>query len=300
MASFGTGLVNKIIQWNEAKASAIISFNKARKNNPLIMVVCSVVEFVVDFFRMYFLIVTRNRVEPDYAFVSRFCYNPDSQEAEEVYPFEGPYTEKEMALNEYKYTVENYKDYSLCETTLITANLEPGITRIKLACHLDAEKDVVIPPSKSDYRFIHVEYHCGTKHGPILIDIPKSHYIVGNEILSMEYVLRTLEYLPRFTKWEFNENYKLNIIDADFKMIELFANQWVVLEDNSYIVEEVSAETLSLEKPLDEVDPVPEKEDLVLVAEAMASLGEDLTTEDLATEDLATEDLTTLGLIPLE
>ena len=88
----------------------------------------------------------------------------------------------------------------------------------------------------SSARFLGVEYVCGDLPS-IQIDIPKSHYIAGNEILSKTYILRYLEHLPIYSNWVYNEsNYILRLIDCDSNIFVMKSSQYIFLEKDKYTV----------------------------------------------------------------
>ena len=66
--------------------------------------------------------------------------------------------------------------------------------------------------------------------------------MVGNEILSMEYVLRYLEYLPIYVEWKFYEFYTIQILDENLQKISLRSNQWILLKEDGYEICSVEAD----------------------------------------------------------
>jgi hypothetical protein len=91
-----------------------------------------------------------------------------------------------------------------------------------------------IKPSSA--RFLEIEYRCGNG-APLQIQVPKSHYIVGNELLSKTYVLRYLEHLPIYIRWKFDESeYSLRIIDDNSVVFSLSGSQHILLEEDDYSI----------------------------------------------------------------
>lgn len=74
----------------------------------------------------------------------------------------------------------------------------------------------------------------------VLIDLPKSTLLVGNDILSNVYILRYLKY-KNMEKY-FNENYEINILltspsnGNNLEQITLNNNQYMKMYKNTYIV----------------------------------------------------------------
>jgi hypothetical protein len=147
------------------------------------------------------------------------------------------------------------------EDSIVIAKICPTATIVRLAKNVDAEKDLTELKSSSA-RFLEIEYifmqdsyvvfpageNCGftTSYGlckslkcgdrnPLEIEVPKSHYFTGNELLSKTYVLRYLEHLPIYTRWKFDElEYELRIVDEDSEVFSLNSKQYVRLEQDGY------------------------------------------------------------------
>ena len=79
-----------------------------------------------------------------------------------------------------------------------------------------------------------------TPHQNIIIDLPKSSLLVGNNILSNVYILRYLKY-KNMEKY-FNENYELDILlispsnNNEIETINLKYNQYIKLYKNAYVI----------------------------------------------------------------
>lgn len=139
--------------------------------------------------------------------------------------------------------------------TIVIAKLCPNAIIIKNAENMEPEKDLVF--SRVNFRFMEVEYKCGDMLG-FSIDIPESHYITGNEILSKTYILRHLEHLPIYIRWFHDEDYVLKIVDEDMNVITLNCNQYIRLNEDSYEVVDTtlhpSIETEEVEVEVKEVE----------------------------------------------
>ncbi len=97
------------------------------------------------------------------------------------------------------------------------------------------------PPGQSEVDFLAVEYIASPGATPIPLEIPRSHYAVGNEILSRSYIYWYLEHLPRYTAWTFSEDYEVKCMDDTLCEVVLRRNQYIQLGTNSYSVVHVSS-----------------------------------------------------------
>lgn len=98
----------------------------------------------------------------------------------------------------------------------------------------DSKKNALYHILLSQIRFILVEYRHPKLQNPIYLDIPKTAYIKGNEILSKTHVLRCLEYQNE-TRF-FAETYTLHIMDNNLKEFVIFPNQYCRLHFDKYEV----------------------------------------------------------------
>lgn len=246
MSFIESACIDAIIQFNEAKATAIIEFNRVRSENAVVDILCSMTEMIVSLIHTLYLFLTRRKIESSApAYISAYYYNPTTKKSEETFKEYSVEMYQWMAFREhfteeYQEFVAKYRDHA--DTTLFTAKLAEDEYRIRLATNADGVKDVLVPGTRSGVQFLSVEYFCGDNHGPITVDIPREHYMVGNEILSMEYVLRYLEYLPTYVEWKFYEFYTIQITDENLQKISLRSNQWILLKEDGYEICSVEAE----------------------------------------------------------
>jgi hypothetical protein len=77
-----------------------------------------------------------------------------------------------------------------------------------------------------------VEYQ--GKGNPIDIKIPKEHYICGNHLLSAAYIAQYLD--MNGYDGAYCDNYTLKIIDNNVCIFELFSNQYVEIQEKSYLI----------------------------------------------------------------
>jgi len=98
---------------------------------------------------------------------------------------------------------------------------------------VDKKMILHVNKEKSNVHFLTVQYfHEKQSINPITLDIPKSMYLVGNELLTPTFVLRCLKY--QSTPFYFDLNYTVKIIDDKIQMFELKYDEYIVLEKNGY------------------------------------------------------------------
>jgi len=137
---------------------------------------------------------------------------------------------------EYERECSPYVESNWPNDSLIVAKACPAAVRVRTMKNINLEEDLrELKPCR--YKFVGVEYKCGSG-AAIPIDIPKSHYIVGNELLSKAYILRHLEHrFPVYSNWEFNEKtYSVCILDSNFNTITIKGVQYILLEEEGYVV----------------------------------------------------------------
>jgi len=101
----------------------------------------------------------------------------------------------------------------------------------------DANENISYRILPSQIRFILIEYKHPNLKGAIYLDIPKTAYITGNDILSKTHVLRCLEYQNE--PFLFDERYTLHIMDNQLTEFVIHPNQYCCLHFDQYeILEE--------------------------------------------------------------
>lgn len=94
------------------------------------------------------------------------------------------------------------------------------------------DEDIELPAVASNVKFISIEYTNPSQPQSIFIDLDKSVYMVGNEILSPIFIKRYLSYQP--FAYHFDYDYRVNIIDGDLNTITLKSNQHILLHADKY------------------------------------------------------------------
>lgn len=87
---------------------------------------------------------------------------------------------------------------------------------------------------KSSVKFLSIEYSHEKMAEPIVLDINENYYRVGNEICSVSFVNRMLEYQSR--PYYFDSAYVLHIMDSNINEITLTSQQYILLEKDKYEV----------------------------------------------------------------
>lgn len=86
---------------------------------------------------------------------------------------------------------------------------------------------------KTIYNFLAVEYIDDNKTIDININTNNYFMIIGNTILDYDFIKW---YLKKYNNYDIKDNYKINIIDSEAKMITLNNNNSITLNKESYIV----------------------------------------------------------------
>ena len=114
-------------------------------------------------------------------------------------------------------------------------------------CDMESDSYDKLPCELSKVKFLSIEYIHPEVKNPIVIEIDKNAYLVGNEILSCTFVKRALEY--SFNVKNFDTEYVLRIMDNNLKTFELKSNEFIILEKDSYkIIKRSSDDYVVLDK----------------------------------------------------
>jgi hypothetical protein len=264
-----TTVLECVFSLNRAKIKTGMAIQQLRTTNPVVNFICTVVEICSSAITTVIDWLCFNRKEPKReSWVSSYYYNRQKvQSHEEYHVFDDaslqtwPSSEfQEMFCEKYREFSEIYKSsdsptkllssVSLENDSIPTLNIRSGIAqsivlakicpelvRIKLSANANPEEDVA-SLQVSNVSFLSVTY-CVKNVGKLSIDIPKSHYVIGNELLSIGYVTRYLDYLPIYANWYFDGEYVLYIVDNDFHSVEINEKQWIRLTETGYEIESI-------------------------------------------------------------
>jgi hypothetical protein len=277
-------LLRVLVAYNRFYIKTKINYRYARKENAVFNFLCECFETIFTILTELFVSFTCNKLEPsDPTWVSYCQYIPAGNElnaiTNDMYTKIPPNdlqnwsndtevvldpTQQYLRVIKTAYLTSNINtNYSVfCsrfsdrikstnpyqnENSMTIAKICPSAMIVRLTKNVDTENDLTgLRPSSA--RFLEVEYKCGNGP-PLTIEIPRSHYFAGNEILSKAYVLRYLEHLPIYSRWAFNESeYSLRIVDEDSEVFSLNSNQHILLELNGYRIIDQSNLPSSVEK----------------------------------------------------
>ena len=87
-------------------------------------------------------------------------------------------------------------------------------------------------PEPSNAKFLMVEYSHPKMNEAIALNVDKSYFQIGNQILSGAFILRLLEHQVK--PFVFDEDYSLTLMDSDINQKTLKSKQYILLEENSY------------------------------------------------------------------
>jgi hypothetical protein len=130
-------------------------------------------------------------------------------------------------------------------------------------------RPIQTPYKKSNVEFLCIEYRHPKMTSPISITIPQSYFWVGNELLSMAFIQRFLEYQSLFVTYYFDEEYVLNVMDQDIQQYQLTRNNYIVLEEDTLRVVTLSVEntnhfvTNNLSENVEDDDEYADMPDLI-------------------------------------
>lgn len=99
------------------------------------------------------------------------------------------------------------------------------LSRVNIDCSL-------LSKTRTLTHFLSIEYSHPDMDYKIPIELDVCVYLMGNEILSKYFVRRCLEYQRE--PFIFDDDYKLEIMDSNIKMLELKSDQYVVLGKTDY------------------------------------------------------------------
>jgi len=232
-------VVSCVVEYNRLKIRATIELRNIRKEFFVLDGLIHVFECIGWFLWCCWINLTYSRIEPtksEWICVSKYgCldgyYTADKYQhigvVDDDYPKVFQYGCKSLCDDFYK---TRHSD----ESEIVIGCYAQNKTIVRLLGYSNTDLSFnELNPSSAD--FLSMEYHCES-FPPITIHIPSSHYLVGNQILSKEYVLRFLEHLPIYYEWRFNETYRIIGIDDNVNTFTLDSRQYIELTDNGYAV----------------------------------------------------------------
>ena len=237
-----TAVLECVFSLNRAKIKAGMAIQHLRSTNPVVNFICNVVELCNSAISRIYNWVCYNRNEPTQdSWISSYSYNRlKNQSHEEYHVFDNESLQNWPSTEFQEMFGDKYREFSEIQKwseSIVLAKICPELVRIKRSANAKPEEDVA-SMQVSNTTFLSVTY-CVKDVGKLHIDIPKSHYVIGNELLSIGYVTRYLDYLPIYTNWYFDGEYVLYIIDDNLNKIEINHRQWIRLTESGYEIESI-------------------------------------------------------------
>jgi len=252
-------LLESVFWYNQKKIQFENLMRTLYNMDPIIQTLVDICIIFIGFFQWIYFRATHLRIEPggDWLSMSALLEYPGETNPHYLYNFVEKYEQTdstgiwtelndgklidrpehcmEMVYNKAKNTI-NY-DHHTKEILLIIKYSGDYVVRTCIDPSIEY-RPVIIPRVKSHVDLLCIEYRHPKMTLPVSITIPKSYFWVGNELLSMAFVQRMLEYQPLYIQYYFDENYVVNIIDQNIQQYQLNRNTYIVLEEDSIRVEE--------------------------------------------------------------
>lgn len=245
----------EFIFWYNDQKHAFIQFVKTWSER--YPVICAVVDFVsilldmvLAFFKSIYFHTTHLYIEPSGNWMSLIaihntenngvecCFNYQFVE-KYVHPVEECTTPDSRMTVFFSHAKNTFDADKNVYEILITLKESPD-TFVRTCSDSNAVYcPITTPVEKSHVEFLCVEYSHPEMKGAIPITIPASYFCVGNELLSMAFVRRMLEYKSVFTTFVFDERYVITVIDTSIVQHQLSCRNYIVLEADTFRVVEM-------------------------------------------------------------
>ena len=240
-------LLELVFWYNTERLKLIHMVDSIYQFDPLTKTIMDWGIVIWTFFKYIYFRATHYRVEPKGQWLSLVGLLEYPGEANPNYTYNFVENFERDELNELR--LDDYMDkfYSRAQKTIIQ---NPKHKEILLILKESDEKyfvrtcinpvaeyrALITPPKYSHVELFCIEYKHPKMTSPISLSIPKSYLWVGNELLSMAFVRRLLEYEPLFVSYYFDEDYVINIIDQNIQQHTLTRLNYIVLEEDSLVV----------------------------------------------------------------
>lgn len=188
-----------------------------------------------------------SHIEPDgnWVYSGALVENPGIGSAQPTYQLLENYHDSDAS--EYSGKTQIDVQYALAQNTLtchsqiaeillIARHTESDSYFVRSCVSSYGEIPPITPREESEVEFLGIEYRHPKMSAPIALSLPKSMYIVGNELFSAAFVLRCLQYEPLWTSFVFDKEYVLTIMDDNIQQYTLGHNEYIVLEKDKFRV----------------------------------------------------------------
>ena len=118
----------------------------------------------------------------------------------------------------------------ICEILLIARDMETDAYFVRSCQSLYREIVPILPRQESEVEFLCIEYRHPKMSTYVPLHLPKSMYMVGNELFTSAFVLRCLEHQPLFISYKFDTDYIITLLDNNIHQYTLRSNEYIVLE----------------------------------------------------------------------
>jgi len=149
----------------------------------------------------------------------------------------------------------------------------------KTRCNMIEKYDDKNIYEPSNVKFLAIEYKHPIMVESILIELDRSWFLCGNQLLSNVFVRRYLDYQP--ASFYFDGNYTITLIDSNMNITKIDQSQYVVIEKDTYRIVENEFDILSVDS-VDNQQQESEEEidELKEVLDELTKKVEDITIEE--------------------
>jgi hypothetical protein len=196
------------------------------------------------------------RFEPEYSpWISIVWMDGDNDFSEDYFNFsEEIYSENSMRL---------YYDIWMKECMQKSMDGNDGIIIMKCGdktlCNMIEKYDEKNTFEPSNVKLLAIEYKHPAMNEPVLIQLDRSWFLCGNQLLSQLFVRRYLDYQP--SPFYFDGKYTITIIDNNMNITKIDETQYVVIEKDTYRIIENEFDILSVDSVEKSDDLSEEKEE---------------------------------------
>lgn len=131
----------------------------------------------------------------------------------------------------------------ICEILLIARDIDTDAYFVRSCKSLYREIAPILQREESDVELLCIEYRHPKMSTYVSLHLPKSMYMVGNELFTSAFVLRCLEHQPMFISYIFDDDYVVSILDNNIQQYTVRSNEYIVLEKNKLRVCRVDENT---------------------------------------------------------
>lgn len=229
--------IGGVICYNRAKIQASVALRNARLEYFVLDSFISVVESVFGLLGWIWTYFTHKRLEPsspEWICVAKYNVVDDSLCTIDNYQKIGIVDDDYPEVFDYGFKLMCKRHSNVHYNGIIIGSFSQHKTVVRLLGKVIPEVDFN-KLSVSPVDFLSLEFRC-RNYPAVYIQVPKSHYLVGNQILSKEYILRYFEHLPIYCEWHYDESYQLSGLDDELNNFVLDSTQFIELKEYGYVI----------------------------------------------------------------